>query len=101
MIKTIRVSSKFIQEWNKYNDIHPRLKVHAENIRALEYDLSNVKTSTARKVLENEIKKLQDKYNTEKENIELMEEVNSILVKEGLLLKWNHSFITKLGGKHE
>lgn len=87
MIKEHKVSPKFLQEWNRYNNIHPRLKVYVENIRALEYDLSNVKTSTARKILEIELKKLQDKYKTEKENIELMEEVNSLLIKEGLLFR--------------
>lgn len=87
MIKEHKVSPKFFQEWNRYKNTDPRLQPYIDNIKALEFDLNNVKTSAARKVLEAELKKCKANYETKKENISLMESVNALLIKEGLISK--------------
>lgn len=81
MNKEHKNSIKMIQETDF------RLKHYIDTIRALEYDLNNVKTSAAKKILESELQKWKSKYETKRKEITLMKNVNTWLIKEGLIAK--------------
>jgi hypothetical protein len=67
------------EEWNRYSNLDPAVRICEDNINAIKHDMKNVQSSLVKRILTNELKKWEMKLKEEIKNVKFRDGVNAYL----------------------